>query len=461
MKIINLSFSICIGDTMAPSLSSADPTIYNALKSELKRQREGLEMIPSENFTSLEVMESMGSVLTNKYSEGYPSHRYYGGNQIIDIVEQAAIDRAKQLFGVPHANVQPHSGSPANLAVYLSVCKPGDVIMGLNLTDGGHLTHGFKTSVTGQIFKSVPYHVKADGYIDIDEARRLAQENRPKLIWVGYTAYSREVPFKEFAEIADSVGAYLAADISHIAGLVVSGVHESPKEYAHIITTTTHKTLRGPRGAIIMVTDRGLKKDPELAEKVNKTVFPGMQGGPHENVIAGIATALLEASSPGFKEYGNQIVRNAKALSDALMANNMKIVTNGTANHLMLIDLTNLGNGKGAFAEYALEVAGITVNKNTIPNDPASPFYPSGVRLGTPALTTRGMKEQEMGQIARIISEACNEIKQYSLPEGKEGRHAYMAKFRDETSKNTKLLALRSEVLELCKRFPLYPELNL
>ncbi|MDE1851430.1 MAG: serine hydroxymethyltransferase [Candidatus Micrarchaeota archaeon] len=445
---------------MAQNLSSIDPKIYEALKMELKRQREGLEMIPSENFTSLAVMESMGSVLTNKYSEGYPAHRYYGGNQIIDIIEQTAIDRAKQLFGVPHANVQALSGSPANLAVYLTVCKPGDAIMGLNLPDGGHLTHGFKTSITGQIFRSVPYHVKPDGYIDIEEARKLAQENKPKLIWVGYTAYSREVPFKEFAEIADSVGAYLAADISHIAGLVVAGAHESPRDYAHIITTTTHKTMRGPRGALIMVTDKGLKKDPELAERINKTVFPGMQGGPHENVIAGIATSLLEASSQEFKEYGQQIVRNAKALASGLMANGMKIATDGTVNHLMLIDLTPMGKGKGAFAEYALEVAGITVNKNTVPNEQSSPFYPSGVRLGTPALTTRGMKEQEMSLIARIIADACNEVKQYSLPESKEERHAYIARFREETAKNQKLIALRSEVLELCNKFPLYPELG-
>ncbi|MDE1822841.1 MAG: serine hydroxymethyltransferase [Candidatus Micrarchaeota archaeon] len=441
-------------------LQARDPKIYEALKNELQRQREGLEMIPSENFTSLAVMEAMGSVLTNKYSEGYPSHRYYGGNHFIDVVEQTAIDRAKELFKVPHANVQAYSGSPANLAVYLATCKPGDVIMGMNLTDGGHLTHGWKTSVTGQIFKSVPYHVKADGYIDIEEARRLAQENKPKLIWVGCTAYTREFPFKEFAEIADSVGAYLAADISHIAGLVVAGAHESPKDYAHVIMTTTHKTMRGPRGALIMVTEKGMRKDPELGEKINKTIFPGMQGGPHENVIAGIATALLEASTPDFREYGQQIVRNAKALASSLMANGMKLVTDGTVNHMVLIDLTPLGKGKGAFAEYALEVAGITVNKNTIPKEPASPFYPSGVRLGTPALTTRGMREQEMNQIGRIIAEACNEIKYYSMPENKEERSAYLAKFRDEAGKNPKLQALKKEVIELCAKFPLYPDLG-
>lgn len=443
-----------------PKLQSIDPFIADAIREELERQRNGLEMIPSENFTSLAVMEATGSVLTNKYSEGYPHKRYYAGNTVIDKIEAEAISRAKRLFGVPHANVQAYSGSPANLAVYLSICKPGETIMGMNLTDGGHLTHGWKTSVTGQLFNSVPYHVKEDGYIDIDEVRKLAQEHKPKLIWIGATAYSRKLPFKEFAEIAEGVGAYLAADISHISGLVVAGAHESPADYVHVIMTTTHKTLRGPRGALIMVTEKGVQKDPDLPEKVDKTIFPGMQGGPHDNVIAGIAIALLEASSPEFKEYGHQIVKNAVALADSLKQNGIKLVTDGTENHLVLMDLTPFGNGKGVFAQDALDYIGITVNKNTIPKEPASPFYPSGVRLGTPALTTRGMTESEMKTIGRIIADATKEVMSYSMPEDKTQRSAYLSGFREELKSKQKLQQLRNEVLQLCSQFPLYPELQ-
>ena len=282
-------------------IKESDPELFGYIKSELERQRNGLEMIPSENFPSLAVLEACGSVLNNKYSEGYPAKRYYGGNQFIDKVESLAINRAKSLFGVPHVNVQPYSGSPANLAVYLALCKPGDTIMGLSLTDGGHLTHGWTTSASGMLFNSVQYHLRPDGRTDIEGARKLAIENKPKLIWVGATAYPRPLPFKEFAEIAEEVGAYLAADISHVAGLVTGGAHESPVEYAHIVTTTTHKTLRGPRGAMIMVTEKGLKKDPDLATKIDKMIFPGLQGGPHQHQTAGIATALLEASQPEFR----------------------------------------------------------------------------------------------------------------------------------------------------------------
>ena len=441
------------------SLKDEDPAVYKGVMDELARQRDGLEMIPSENFTSPAVLQAMGSVLTNKYSEGYPGKRYYGGNQFIDVVERAAQERAKKLFGVPHANVQPYSGSPANLAVYFSVCRAGDTIMGQNLTDGGHLTHGWKTSLTGQVFKSVPYHVKPDGYLDIEEARTLAMENKPKLIWIGATAYTRELPFEEFSKIADECGAYLAADISHIAGLVIAGAHKSPVGHAHMIMTTTHKTLRGPRGAMIMVTDKGLKKDPELADKVDRAVFPGMQGGPHNHTTAGIAVALQEASTPQFKEYGMQIVRNSKALAAALMENGVKLVTDGTDNHMILIDLTKSGKGTGIFVQDALDVAGITVNKNTVPNDPASPFYPSGIRLGTPALTTRGMKEPEMQQIGGLISEVITAVGDYQLPEGKEERQAYLKSFREEIKLNAKLKSVRSRVLEICNRFPLYPNI--
>ncbi|HXZ91083.1 MAG TPA: serine hydroxymethyltransferase, partial [Candidatus Dormibacteraeota bacterium] len=285
-------------------LSKVDPELAVIVKKELERQENGLEMIPSENYVHPALFEAMGSVLTNKYSEGYPGKRYYGGNEIVDLVENLAIERAKRAFGVAHVNVQPYSGSPANFAVYVAVCKTGDAIMGLNLPDGGHLTHGWKASATGQFFNSIPYHVKPDGYIDLDEVRRLAKENNPKIIWVGATAYVREFPFKELGEIADEVGSYLAADIAHIAGLIVAGAHKSPVPYAHIITTTTHKTLRGPRGAMIMVTEKGLKKDPELAAKIDRAIFPGLQGGPHDHTTAAIAAALGFALKPEFKEYG-------------------------------------------------------------------------------------------------------------------------------------------------------------
>ncbi len=442
------------------SLEKSDPTIFNAIRSELQRQQECLVMIPSENHTSMEVMEAAGSVLMNKYSEGYPGKRYYTGNKFIDVVESAAIERAKKLFKVPYANVQPYSGSPANLAIYFAVCKPGDTIMGQNLSDGGHLTHGAEASISGMLFKSVPYHVTPEGYIDIEEVRRLANENKPKLIWIGTTAYSRKLPLKEFADIADSVGAYLVADISHIAGLVVGGAHESPVDYAHIIMTTTHKTLRGPRGAIILVTEKGLKKDPELGDKIDKRVFPGLQGGPHDHQTAGIAVALLAASKPEFAEYAKQIVRNAKALAASLQSNGLKLVTGGTDNHLILIDLTPFGKGMGLFASEALEIAGISTNRNTIPHDPSA-FYPSGVRLGTPAVTTRGMKEPEMELIGRLIAEAVREVKDCRLPEDKAARLEYIRKFRGSLETNSRLKGIRSQVLELCKRFPIYNEMKM
>jgi len=440
-------------------LSKTDPEIFGIIGNELNRQRNGLEMIPSENFTSPSVLEAMGSVCTNKYSEGYPGKRYYGGNQFIDIIENLAIERAKKAFGVPHANVQPYSGSPANFAVYVATCKVGDTIMGQNLPDGGHLTHGWKVSVTGQFFKSVPYHVRPDGYLNLDEIERLAEENKPRLIWVGSTAYVREFPFEEFAKIADSVGAYLAADIAHIAGLVVAGVHKSPVPYAHIVTTTTHKTLRGPRGGMIMVTEKGLKKDPELAEKIDRAIFPGLQGGPHDHTTAAIAVTLGEALKPEFKTYCQQIVKNSRALAKGLMDNGVKIVTNGTDNHMILIDLTPHGKGKGVFVQEALDLANITVNKNTIPAEPSSPFYPSGIRLGTPAITTRNMKEKEMELIASWIAQVVNEVKGCQLPENKDERAAYIKKFKQDISKNQQLAKIRGQVMELCKKFPLYPNM--
>lgn len=437
-------------------LKESDPKVYEIIEAEKQRRREGLEMIPSENHTSPAVLEALGSILTDKYSEGYPGRRYYGGNQFIDQIENLAIERAKKAFGVPYANVQPYSGSPANTAVYLATCNLGDTIMGQNLPDGGHLTHGWKATLSAKLYKSVPYHVKKDGYINIEEVRSLAREHKPKLIWCGATAYVREFPFEELSKIADEVEAYFVADIAHIAGLVIAGAHKSPVEFVHIITTTTHKTLRGPRGAIIMITEKGLKKDPELAVKIDKAVFPGgVQGGPHNHQTAAIAVALGEALKPEFKEYGKQIVKNAKVLAAELMRQGVKLVSNGTDNHMILIDLTPYGKGLGVFLQDALDLAGITVNKNTIPEDPSSPFYPSGVRLGTPAITTRGMKEEEMKKIATWIARAVNEIKNYQLPENKNEINQYLKKFKEEIVKNKTIQEIKREILNLSKGFPI------
>ncbi len=440
---------------MKTPLQTSDPKVYELIEAELQRRRKGLEMIPSENHTSPAVLEALGSILTDKYSEGYPGKRYYGGNQFIDQVEDLARERAKKAFGVPYANVQPYSGSPANLAVHVAVCKPGDVTMGLDLSHGGHLTHGSKVSVTGQYYTSVQYHVTSEGRVDIEEVRSLAKKHKPKLIWVGYTAYSREFPFKAFSEIADEVGAYLAADISHIAGLVLGGSHASPVSFAHIVTTTTHKTIRGPRGALILVTEKGLKKDPELGEKIDKAVFPGLQGGPHNHQTAAIAVALGEAMKPEFKDYAHQVVKNAGALAEELMAKGLKLVSNGTDTHLMVVDLTPFGKGMGVFAEKALDLAGITLNKNTIPGDPSSPFYPSGIRLGTPAITTRGMKETEMKMIADWISQVIGEIKAYQLPEQKGERKPYISSFEKDMVKNPVILKVKEKIEKLCELFPL------
>lgn len=443
------------------TVKQTDPAVSATIRNEIKRLQEGLELIPSENVVSLAVLNALGSVFTNKYSEGYPHKRYYGGNQNVDEVETLAIERAKKLFGVPHANVQPYSGSPANLAVYFAVCEPGDTVMGLNLPDGGHLTHGWKTSFSAKYYKSVPYHVKPNGYIDLEEVRKLALENRPKLIWCGATAYPRKLPLQEFAEIADEVGAYFAADVSHVAGLIIGGVHESPVPYAHIVTTTTHKTLRGPRGGMIMVTQKGLEKDAELANKIDKAIIPGLQGGPHNHQTAAIAVALGEALKPDFREYAEQIVKNSKVLANGLMQRGIKLVSNGTDNHLLLVDLTPFGNGSGIFVEEALDAAHITVNKNTIPADPSSPFYPSGIRLGTPAITTRGLKEKEMEAISQWISDVIREIApKYVLPEDKKQIKESLDKFREELKQNQVVEKVKDEVMHFCKKFPLYTTLD-
>jgi glycine hydroxymethyltransferase len=389
-----------------------DKEIEQLIAAEVMRQSEGLEMIPSENHTSGEVLKALGSRLTDKYSEGYPGMRYYGGCEFVDQVENLARDRAKALFGVDHANVQPYSGSPANMAVYFALADPGDTVMGMELYFGGHMTHGLKVNFSGKWFNSVQYQTGKDGYLNYEAMANLVQESKPKLIFVGATAYPRIFDWKRLREIADLCGAFLAADISHIAGLIVAGVHPSPVGFADVITTTTHKTLRGPRGALILCNgnpSNPLKKAERNRENmptlIDRAIIPGLQGGPHNHQTAAIAVALREAAKPEFKEYGQQIVKNAKRLADNLTKKGYELVTGGTDNHLLLVDLTNKGI-KGKIAEDALGAAGITVNKNTVPFDPRPPFDPSGIRLGTPALTTRGLRETEMDQVADWIDQA-------------------------------------------------------
>lgn len=444
---------------MKKTNSSADNEILSIIKLEDKRQKEGIELIPSENYASTAVRKPLSSSLVNKYSEGYPNKRYYAGNEFIDMVEKIAQERAKKLFNVVHVNVQPYSGSPANLAVYMATCKPGDTIMGQALYAGGHLTHGHNVSATGIFFNSVQYKVssklnKEGDIFDYKEIRRLVKEHKPKLIWVGATAHPLTFHYEKFAEIADEVGAYLAADIAHIAGLIAGGAHPSPVPHVHIVTTTTHKTLRGPRGAMIMVTEKGLKKDPDLAKKVDKAVFPGLQGGPHDNQTAAIAVALREALQPSFKTYAKQIVKNTKKLAGTLMKAGITLVGEGSENHLILADLTpSHGAGAGYFAEKAIDLAGLTLNKNTVPDETSSPFFPSGIRMGTPAATTRGMKEKEMIFIGKIMIQALEEIKQYKLPTEKDARKEYLKKFRAEIIKNKKLQQLRKEVKKVAINF--------
>ena len=396
------------------NLAQNDPQIFDLIQKEIQRQTEGLEMIPSENHTSGAVLEALGSRLTDKYSEGYPGIRYYGGCQFVDAVENLAKERAKKLFGCTHANVQPYSGSPANLAVHFALLNAGDTVMGLKLTHGGHMTHGLKVNFSGTLYHNVQYGVRKDGYLDIDEMWRIAREEKPKMIIVGGTAYPRIYNWNIFREMADEIGAWLLADMSHIAGLVAGGVHPSPIGIADVVTTTTHKTLRGPRGAMILCNGnesnplKAIQKTKEnLPSLIDRAIIPGLQGGPHNHQTAAIAIALQEALQPSFKEYAQQIVKNAKTLADALLSKGYELVTGGTDNHLLLIDLSNK-NIPGRAAEKALGEAGITVNKNTVPFEPRTPFDPSGIRLGTPALTTRGMKEAEMQKIADFILSHLN-----------------------------------------------------
>ncbi len=421
-------------------LSDSDPELYEIILQEKHRQEEGLELIPSENLASRAVLEATGSILTNKYSEGYPGKRYYGGNKFVDMAEQLAIDRAKQLFGAEHVNVQPLSGSPANMAAFFALLEPGDKFMGLDLSCGGHLTHGSPVNFSGRMFTCKPYFVDRETeLLDYDAIKKTALQERPKMIISGLTAYPRKIDFKAFQEICELVDAYHMADIAHIAGLVAAGVHQSPIPYADVVTTTTHKTLRGPRGAIIMC-----KKEDRLKEKYHKdsqrdlagmidfTVFPGLQGGPHDHINAAKAVAFQEALQPEFKTYAEQVVKNAHVLAEELMAYGFRLVTGGTDNHLMLIDMTNKGL-TGKEAETLLDEINITVNKNTIPFDTRKPFDPSGIRLGTPLITTKGMQESEMLSIAEYIDKAV------------EHRNDPAVKER-----------LKQDVTELAQRFPFY-----
>lgn len=424
----------------------ATSKVFNLIKEEKTRQVEGLEMIPSENYVSSNVLKALGSILTNKYSEGFPGRRYYGGNEVIDKIENYAIDLAKKLFKVPAAFVQSYSGSPANMAVTMAVCQPGDVVMGLSLASGGHLTHGANLSFSSIFYKAVNYNVGKDWKIDFSELEALAKKHKPKLIWVGTTAYPFKLDYKKFRKIADMVKATLVADCSHITGLIIGGVHESPVPFVDIIMTTTHKTLRGPRGAMILVTERGLKKDPEMKGKIERAIIPGLQGGPHNHQTAAIAVSLEEALTPGFKKYAVQIAKNAAVLA--------KELGSISETHLILLSLTDYGYGLGYQAQYALEAAGITVNKNTIPGEPASPFYPSGIRLGTPALTSRGMKEREMVKIAGWIKRALEEIRGLDLPKDQEKRKDFLKEVKVKLKQNKNLKQIKKEVAIFAKKFP-------
>ena len=409
------------------NLKTVDPEIQKAIDQELSRQREKLEMIASENIVSTAVMQAQGSILTNKYAEGYPGKRYYGGCEYVDIVEQLAIDRAKKLFGAEYANVQPHSGAQANTAVYFALLQPGDTILGMNLTDGGHLTHGSPVNISGKYFKIIPYGVdKETERIDYDELERLAKEHQPKLIVGGASAYSRIIDFERMAQIAKSVGAYFMVDMAHIAGLVAAGLHPSPVPYADVVTTTTHKTLRGPRGGLILC------RDAEFGKQFNKAIFPGIQGGPLMHVIAAKAVAFKEALSDEFKVYQQQVLDNAKALSDELVKKGFRIVSGGTDNHLMLVDLRSK-NITGKEAQFLLDEIGITANRNTIPFEPLSPFVTSGIRLGTPALTTRGLKEEDIREVADIIADVIENREDSAVIE-----------------------AAKAKIQAICKKFPLY-----
>ncbi|PIY80228.1 MAG: serine hydroxymethyltransferase [Candidatus Pacebacteria bacterium CG_4_10_14_0_8_um_filter_42_14] len=431
--------------------------VYSLVAKELRRQKEMIGLIPSENTVSPEVSRVLSSCLSNKYSEGYAGRRYYEGNQVIDQIEFLAMDRIKKLFAVPYVNIQPYSGSPANFAIYFALMQPGDTLMGLKLSMGGHLTHGHpKVTGSGRFYNSVQYGVKKNARIDFAEVEALAKKHKPKVIVAGNTAYPFELDFKKFRKIVDMVGAWLVADISHVTGLVVAGEHMSPVPYADVIMSTTHKTFRGPRGAMIIVTDRGMKRDPELGKKIDSAIIPGLQGGPHNATTAAIAIAAGEASTAKFKKYAQQIRKNATVLADRLMKNGISLVGNGTETHLMVIDLTKYGPGLGTQAAFAMDVAGIYANRNTVPDEQGSPFYPSGIRIGTPLVTSRGMKEREMKKIADWIAEVILHVKNQPLPDDKKERAVFLKEFRKNALKDPVLKKIRREVRALTAGFPLF-----
>lgn len=409
------------------ALRQTDPEIFEAIQKELNRQRNHLELIASENIVSPAVLEATGSILTNKYAEGYPDHRYYGGCQFVDISERLAIERAKKLFGAEHANVQPHSGANANTAVYFAVLKPGDTIMGMSLAHGGHLTHGSPVNLSGKYFNIVPYGVNDEGFIDYDEVEKIALETKPDIIVAGASAYPRTIDFKRFREIADKAGSYLMVDMAHIAGLVAAGLHPSPVPYADFVTSTTHKTLRGPRGGLILCKEK-------YAKAIDKAIFPGTQGGPLEHIIAGKAVAFKEALSPEFVQYQQQVVKNAKAMENALRKHNIRMVSDGTDNHLLLINLIGTGI-TGKELDCMLGQANITANKNSVPNDPEKPTVTSGLRIGSPVLTTRGMKEAEMEEVMDCIADIIRR-------------------------KENAIADVKKRVAALLERFPIYPEME-
>lgn len=409
------------------ALRQTDPEIFEAIQKELNRQRNHLELIASENIVSPAVLEATGSILTNKYAEGYPDHRYYGGCQFVDISERLAIERAKKLFGAEHANVQPHSGANANTAVYFAVLKPGDTIMGMSLAHGGHLTHGSPVNLSGKYFNIVPYGVNDEGFIDYDEVEKIALETKPDIIVAGASAYPRTIDFKRFREIADKAGSYLMVDMAHIAGLVAAGLHPSPVPYADFVTSTTHKTLRGPRGGLILCKEK-------YAKAIDKAIFPGTQGGPLEHIIAGKAVAFKEALSPEFVQYQQQVVKNAKAMENAIRKHNIRMVSNGTDNHLLLINLIGTGI-TGKELDCMLGQANITANKNSVPNDPEKPTVTSGLRIGSPVLTTRGMKEAEMEEVMDCIADIIRR-------------------------KENAIADVKKRVAALLERFPIYPEME-
>ncbi len=431
--------------------------IFSLIEQEEQRQKEMIGLIPSENHISPEVSRVLSSTLSSKYSEGYPGRRYYEGNQFIDEIENEARDRVKKLFDVPYVNVQPYSGSPANSAIQFALLEPGDTIMGLALSGGGHLTHGHpKVTFSGKYYNSVQYGLNKDARIDFEELSKMVKEHKPKLIIAGTTAYPFTLEFDKFRQVADEVGAWLMADISHITGLVIAGQHPSPVPHVDVIMSTTHKTFRGPRGAMIMVTQRGLERDPKLGDKIDMAIIPGLQGGPHNATTAGIAIAAAEAMRPEFQKYGEQVVKNAQAMAKSLQDEGLTLVGNGTENHLVLVDLTPQGYGLGTQVAYAMDLAGIYANRNSIPHEPCSPFFPSGLRLGTPLVTTRGMKEVEMKQIGKWIAQVVGHVKQYELPKEVKERNAFVKEFRKTVENDQVLKDIRKEVKTMAEKFPLF-----